>query len=100
MEELNVYPSQAVVNVGDTVVDVESGLNAGAWSIGVAATGNETGLTEDEFNALGKADRATLVGSARNKLSRAGAHWVIDTMDELPGLITKINTLLNQGIKP
>ena len=35
MRRLNVYPPSAVVKVGDTVVDIQEGKNAGAWSIGI-----------------------------------------------------------------
>ncbi|MCP4342063.1 MAG: phosphonoacetaldehyde hydrolase [Desulfobulbaceae bacterium] len=100
MEKLDVYPPESVINVGDTVVDIESGLNAGVWSIGVAATGNETGLTEEEFSALPAGDRETIVLKARKKLSQAGAHWVVDTMSELPEVVTSINVLLRQGQMP
>lgn len=100
MEMLGVYPPEAVVNVGDTVVDIESGLNAGVWSIGVAATGNETGLTADEFTTMPVDKRESLVAAAREKLTRAGAHRVVDTMDELPAVISEINRILQQGGKP
>ncbi|PIE55998.1 MAG: phosphonoacetaldehyde hydrolase [Desulfobulbus propionicus] len=100
MEQLNIYPAVAVVNVGDTVVDIESGLNAGVWSIGVAATGNETGLSEEEFLALEAESRESRVCAAREKLVRAGAHYVIDTIDELPAVVDEINALLLQGGLP
>lgn len=35
-----------LVNVGDTVVDIQAGLNAGVWTVSVARTGNETGLSQ------------------------------------------------------
>lgn len=100
MEKLNVYPPETVINVGDTVIDIESGLNAGVWSVGVAATGNETGMTEEEFSSLPASNRESTVQKARKKLSQAGAHWVIDTMSELPDVVTSINTLLGQGVRP
>lgn len=100
MEKLNVHPAAAVVNVGDTPVDVETGLNAGVWSVGVAATGNETGLTEVELTALPEQERAERIAKAREILQRAGAHRVIDTMEELPGVIDEINLLLKQGNRP
>ena len=40
MEALGAFPPESVVNIGDTVPDVESGVNAGAWSVGVTRTGN------------------------------------------------------------
>jgi phosphonoacetaldehyde hydrolase len=100
METLNIYPTEAVVNVGDTPVDIETGLNAGVWSIGVAATGNETGLSADELAALKENQREILINTAREKLRRAGAHFVIDTMEELPGIIDTINAQLKRGRKP
>jgi len=100
MEMLNIHPAAAVINVGDTPVDIETGLNAGVWSIGVAATGNETGLTSDELAALQKNERDILVNNARETLRRAGAHYVIDTMEELPNIIDTINAQLVLGQKP
>ena len=51
MEALNVYPPAAVVKVGDTVIDIEDGLNAGAWSVGVVDSSNEMSLTAAELAA-------------------------------------------------
>lgn len=100
MEMLNIHPAASVVNVGDTPVDIETGLNAGVWSLGVAATGNETGLNADELAALQENEREILLNKARENLHRAGAHYVIDTMAELPGVIDKINAKLKLGQKP
>src|SRR5207249_702218 len=46
---LQTYPMEAMVKVGDTLPDIEEGLNAGMWTIGLAKTGNEMGLTESEI---------------------------------------------------
>ncbi|NLZ06152.1 MAG: hypothetical protein GXY19_13360 [Phycisphaerae bacterium] len=35
METLGVCRLAAVVKVGDTIADVEEGLNAGVWTVGV-----------------------------------------------------------------
>src|SRR5690606_15450036 len=43
MEATGVYPPCCVVKVGDTVFDIEEGLNAGAWSIGVVAASSHVG---------------------------------------------------------
>ncbi len=100
MEALNVYPPEAVVNVGDTPVDMETALNAGVWSVGVAATGNQMGLTEDEIKKLEHQEYIDLLTRARDSLLRAGAHFVIDTMSELPEVINIINDYLAEGSKP
>lgn len=100
MEALDIYPPEAVINVGDTPVDIESGLNAGVWSVGVAATGNQMGLTEKECSELDADAYHLRLEKARMSLSQAGAHWVIDTMQELPAIVQQINTLLAAGKKP
>ena len=41
---LQIYPMEAFVKVGDTLPDIGEGLNAGMWTIGLARTGNEMGL--------------------------------------------------------
>ena len=100
MEGLNVCPPESVVSVGDTEVDMKAGLNGGVWSIGVAATGNEMGLGREAYNELGDSTRERLLAKIRERLYLAGAHLVIDTMDELPAAIGKINDLLSSGDKP
>ena len=100
MEALNVYPPEAVINVGDTPVDVAFGLNAGVWSVAVAETGNQMGLTEKEISNLSSKDHKSRLESARKSLYDAGAHWVINRMDELPSVVEKINQSLASGKKP
>ena len=51
-ENLGVFPMEAIVKIGDTLPDVAEGINAGMWTIGLAKTGNEIGLTEEEIDAL------------------------------------------------
>jgi phosphonoacetaldehyde hydrolase len=91
---LQIYPLAAIAKIGDTPADVHEGLNAGAWSIGVAGTGNMVGLSLDEFNALTEAKRASLLTDARAELQLAGAHYVIDTLDELDAVLDDIDARL------
>ena len=87
---LQVYPLAAVVKVGDTPADIEEGLNAGAWSIGVAGTGNGIGLFYEEFQGLPAGERESRLSKSRAKLEQAGAHYVIDTLDELDPVLDDI----------
>jgi phosphonoacetaldehyde hydrolase len=100
MQELDVYPAEAVVNVGDTPVDMETALNAGVWAVGVAATGNQMGLNEEEIKTLAPEEYTARLSKARDSLFRAGAHFVIDTMEELLGVIDIINNSLAKGSRP
>lgn len=100
MEALAIYPPAAVVKIGDTVPDIAAGLNAGAWTIAVAKTGNEVGLSVSELAALDPTDVDARVAAARQKLADAGAHYVSDGMEGLPAIIDQINTRLAQGERP
>ena len=93
-------PPEAVLNVGDTTVDIEFALNAGVWAVGIAETGNQMGLSEEELNALAPVIRREKLERARKSLSQHGAHYVIDRIEELPAVIDNINTRLQQGEKP
>jgi phosphonoacetaldehyde hydrolase len=77
---LQVYPLSAIAKIGDTPADILEGLNAGAWSIGVAGTGNCIGLSYDDFHALGESEKELRLTQARAELQKAGAHYVIDTL--------------------
>ena len=69
---LGVYPAEAVLKVGDTVPDIDEGLNAGCWSVGVAATGNEMGLTEAELATLAASERARRTRRHPREAARCG----------------------------
>jgi phosphonoacetaldehyde hydrolase len=42
MDKADVYPVEAVVKVDDTCAGMHEGRNAGAWTVGVYGTGNDT----------------------------------------------------------
>jgi len=100
MLETGVYPSEAVVKVGDTVPDIEEGLNAGAWTVGVVDSGNGIGLHEHELAELTDAEFAERADRARLTLLRAGAHYTIPTVADLPPVIEEIEARLQRGERP
>jgi phosphonoacetaldehyde hydrolase len=89
---LRVYPLTSIAKVGDTPADIQEGLNAGAWSIGVAGTGNGIGVTYDEFQDLPAGERDARVKRARRELEQAGAHYVVDTLADLDPVLDDIET--------
>lgn len=90
MKRLGVCPPSSCIVVDDTVVGVKAGVNAGTWSVGVAATGNLVGLSLAEFEDLPDAARHARLEKARAELEDAGAHYVIDSIGELPRVIADI----------
>ena len=73
MEQTGVYPPAAVAKVGDTELDMAEALNAGAWAVGVAETGN--------------GGYETLMG--------AGADYAVSSVADLPGVIDQIEKQLS-----
>ncbi len=94
MKRLNVYPPRLVVKVGDTVIDMEEGVNAGAWSIGIITGSNLLGLTEDEYDAMPAQELAARKKAVEEKYYAAGADLVIDSIAQLPEAIREINRRL------
>ena len=97
---LQVYPMDAFVKVGDTLPDIAEGLNAGMWTIGLARTGNEMGMTEAEVEALEPEVRAAKLERAYQRMYHAGAHYVVDGIGDAPPLIDEINARLARGERP
>jgi phosphonoacetaldehyde hydrolase len=90
-----VYPLSAMVKVGDTASDIKEGLNAGTWSVGVAGTGNGIGLSSNDFQSLDTEQQAERLRTSRMELQAAGAHYVIDTLAELPRVIDDVEARLS-----
>jgi phosphonoacetaldehyde hydrolase len=97
---LQVYPMEAMVKIGDTVSDIDEGLNAGMWTIGVAKTGNELGMTEAEVAALAAHDLRRGLDAIDERFRKAGAHYVAESIEQCPPLIAAINARLAHGERP
>ena len=98
--DMAVFPVEAVVKIGDTVVDVEEGLNGGMWTVGVSVTGNEVGLTLEEWQALDPTTQGRLRDAAVHKLAAAGAHYVADAVADVLPILDDIEARLARGERP
>ena len=91
MTELAVPSVDCVVKVGDTIADIKEGVNAKVWTVGVVLGSNELGLTLDEVNALSATELELRKQDVRNRMLAAGAHYTVDSIEELPAVIDNIN---------
>ena len=98
--ELQVDCVEACVKVDDTVPGIEEGLNAGMWSIGLAVSGNEVGLSLADWQALSEAEKVARRAQAYRRLHQAGAHFVIDDVSQLLPCIDEIGRRLARGERP
>jgi len=100
MINLQVYPPEAILKVDDTLPGIEEGLNANMWSIGLAKTGNEIGLTEAEIHQLDPQVYQSKLERAYTRMAQSGAHYVVDGIWDLDPLIDEINERLKRGERP
>ena len=88
MADLAIPSVDCVLKYGDTIADIKEGINAKAWTVGVVLGSNELGLAQEEGSSEArKAD-------VRRRMLAVGAHYVVDTIAELPAVIAEINRKL------
>lgn len=97
---LGVPDVRSCVVVDDSPSGLAAGRAAGMWSVGIAASGNEIGLSLADWQALGSALQAERLAPARQRLLQAGAHYVIDTIADLLPVIDAIETKLASARAP
>jgi phosphonoacetaldehyde hydrolase len=99
-QNLRVYPMEAIVKIGDTLPDIAEGLNAGMWTIGLARTGNEIGLSEAELERLPQDEYRRRIDRAYERMNQAGAHYVVDAITDVVPCLDDIDRRLASGERP
>lgn len=79
---------------------LQSGLNAGLWTIGLASCGPLCGLSPAQWQALEGHERERLRAQATLQLYGLGAHSVIDHLGELESCLADISLRRSKGEKP
>jgi phosphonoacetaldehyde hydrolase len=87
----------AAIKVDDTRAGIEEGRNAGLWTVGVAISGNEVGLSFEEWSALGSGEQERLRAAARQRVQTFGADFVVDTVAELGDALRAIEARPSTG---
>ena len=94
-------PISSVVKVDDTVGGIGEGINAGCWTVGLSRYSNYMDIDSLEHEKkLTSQELAARNRRSRLKLVEAGAHYVIDTIKELPNVVDDINKKLAKGECP
>ncbi|TKV88851.1 HAD family phosphatase, partial [Pseudomonas aeruginosa] len=79
---------------------LQAGLNAGLWTIGLAASGPSCGLSPADWDALGHTERDRLRADTTLELYRLGVHSVIDHLGELQPCLHDLAVRRLKGEKP
>lgn len=100
LEQLGLWPAHHAVVVDDAPVGIDAGVAAGAWTVGVAASGNGAGLTEAAYAALDKAGRAAAQAPVEAAFGASRADYVIGSVAALPPVIALIDARIARGERP
>ncbi|NJK96583.1 MAG: hypothetical protein HC905_18165 [Bacteroidales bacterium] len=101
----NAYPHECLPpepygKIGDTIADIQEGLNAGMWTIGLTKSGNEVGLSWDEINEADPFVVNLAIEKAAKKLGNAGAHYIADGIWDCIPILEDINSRILAGEIP
>lgn len=98
--ELGAWPARACVKVDDAVVGIGEGLEVGAWTVGLSASGNGVGLSREVLAGLSAADRAARIEASAKALHAAGAHYVVESVADLGPILADIEGRIERGEAP
>ncbi|MEG8233680.1 HAD family phosphatase [Pseudomonas orientalis] len=98
--ELNIDRLDGCVLVSGEPRLLQSGLNAGLWTIGLASCGSLCGVAPEQWQALSEKEREHKRGKATVALYGLGVHSVIDHLGELDTCLADIRLRRLKGEKP
>lgn len=101
LDIMDVHPIQAVVKADDTASGIEEGLSAGCWTVGFARYSNYMDVDDYEHEArLSEEELREKCERSASILRQAGAHYVVDSIADLPAVCADINRRLANGDVP
>ncbi|KJU78455.1 HAD family phosphatase [Pseudomonas sp. MDMC216] len=100
LSQLDVERLDGCVVVSGNPLLLQAGLNAGCWTIGLAACGPLCGYALADWQALGASDQEHLRAEATLQLYRLGVHSVVDHLGEIEASLDDIGVRRSKGEKP
>ena len=88
LENLNISSPQSVIKVDDTISGIQEGLQAGCITVGVSKYSNYMNITD--LSLISEYDLELRNENVKKKMRKAGAHFVIDSVNDLPKIILKL----------
>jgi len=105
MDRLNLDDPRRIIKIDDTVSGIQEGLNAGCWTVAVCRWSSNMNVDSvkdmdilDNFNADNNYTEnyyhlKERINKCRQIMASSGAHYVINTLTELPNVIDDINDM-------
>lgn len=96
MKEFNIDDPNKVIKVGDTLVDIEEGLNAGVKTVGIAEGSSLMGLSQVEFDELSNEEQILRRNEVKRKFESANADFVVNSIFDLVQIIEYLNEAMDK----
>ena len=101
LDILDISPINSVVKVDDTIGGIGEGLNAGCWTVGVSKYSNYMNIDNIEHSEqLSDSELEQRYKISKETLEKSGAHYVIDSIADLPEIIKSINLRIQNSEIP
>ncbi|NER66698.1 phosphonoacetaldehyde phosphonohydrolase-related protein [Pseudomonas sp. MAFF212427] len=97
---LNIAQLDGCVLVSGEPRLLQAGLNAGLWTVGLAACGSLCGMSVAQWQTLGEREREHKRTKATLQLFSLGVHSVIDQLEQLADCLGDIAQRRLKGEKP
>lgn len=98
--ELGVTRVSDCIKVDDSAPGIEEGHNAGMWTVALLLSGNEAGLTLDEYLNASETELDRARDIARVKFAKSNPHYLVDTIADLPSVVVEIEQRIAAGERP
>ncbi|GAD80251.1 phosphonoacetaldehyde hydrolase [Vibrio ezurae] len=98
--ELGVTDVRQCIKVDDAAPGIDEGNNAGMWTVGLLLSGNEAGLTLEQYLNANEETLALARQKAKVKLEKSQPHYLIDTIADFPEVVADIERRLAAGERP
>ena len=99
-KQLKVYPPSTWVKVDDTLVGIEEGKNAGAWTIGVTKTGNLVGLGDSELITTTPDELKKRISNTEKLFQLIGTDFIISSVADIVPVLNEIEERMKYGELP
>jgi phosphonoacetaldehyde hydrolase len=101
LDILGTMDIKSVLKIGDTVGDIGEGLNAGCWTCGLSKYSNYMDIDNSKHAcSLSIKELEEREEHTREILLKAGAHYVVKDLSDIPQIISHINWKLSCGYFP
>ncbi len=101
LDKMDVHPIQSVIKVDDTVSGIGEALEAGCWGVGVSRYSNYMNIDSlEQAEKMPEEEIQRRLEITREILVKGGAHYVIDSIADLLGVVDDVNARLARGERP